>query len=804
MQKKQKREEQTNELLQKQFKAIQDILNKEGIPDVVRAQLLDRFYGQTKELISNELYDKVLSNAALLFNLLKYLGCKDGKKYLSLSRSNWDVLNDFSEEMWNELIDGIDVPEFARWGPLEHEKVGFLTDNDAWDRLMRCNKNMLFVGQVTNVQIQYLAPAYNVLLPVRITKVDDQGETSECELLEIGEGDTYRYVSGAKKGEVVIITSVDVNELTNLERLQITIRFSSPSGPTDEFNEPLKTFLTNLTFVQASNKERTKIPLYGMFNRYRFDLSPPVWTDRYGVTRSYGGYSYFYTRLKLLFLEAIKYKKGDIVFTNLERWLEYQPSKGEIVAVNKPDSAVKKGVKEVTYTIDFKDGNKEEGVKGSEIMYSDSKTYKLRKLATRWYVKCIYKHRIHDKVANWNRNADGIDRLLNGELSKIRQKWILYFKRVKLGEHVIQFSKPPEWMGAFFNTEKIYSDDIKNNFAKSEIKSVRLSHMKMIGDDAFNDCPIEDLYLPMVEEIGDRAFENCPIEGTRYPPPVALTPILDLPNVKQIGANAFKIPNKKKIGDNTVEFPFITKLSLPKVKWIFDDALNRAKLEKLELPEVREIGKNFLNEGSIDFLAGTDVYDIHWPKIRKLGRGFLSGMQGGVVPLPYEFLLENPYAYLDGIDGKPVQWVDKTMKEVVCIQLDWVFASESLHLHINVLNRYHQPLGILKAIKKTILDDLRKTYGETYGGNNRRDPEVSTRSDTLPYFFQTLFISVKGKIDPEKFGEDMCSLLGKKRACKLERVTEDTWNALMVYKGSGGSSSDNNRVDRMMMMSLKF
>ena len=517
-----------------------------------------------------------------------------------------------------------------------------------------------------------------------------------------------------------------------------------------------------------------------------------------------------------MFVDSIKYVKGDRVSANLERWLDDEAYKGEIVAVNEPDPTVKKGVKKVTYTIDFKDGNLEEGVKGSEIVYSDSKTYKRRKLATRWYVKCMYKHHIHDK-GKWGKNI-----LINPKThaatlrditSKLRVEYIaslIQYKKPdpkKEGFHaLIQKKEPDRWMNVFFNTEKIYSDDITNNFAKSEIKSVRLSHMKKIGDDAFNNCPIEGLYLPMVEEIGDRAFENCPIEGT-HSDGFTLTPILDLPNVKQIGASAFKIPTNSPYYKNSI-FPFITKLSLPKVKWIYDDALNRAKLEKLELPEVREIGKNFLNEGFVDFIPGTKVYDIHWPKIRKLGRGFLSGMQGGVVPLPYEFLLENPDAYLKGIGGKPVQWVDKFRNEVVCIQLKWVFPSESsLNLHWKVLNRYHQPISIVKAIKKTILDYLSKGHKVS---TDSRDHEISTRSDKLPYFIQNLNISVKGKIDPETFRKKICSLLGRDGACKVESnllgiySNENLWTAVMVYKGSGGSSSWDNNTVTGMMMSLKF
>lgn len=104
------------------------------------------------------------------------------------------------------------------------------------------------------------------------------------------------------------------------------------------------------------------------------------------------------------------------------------------------------------------------------------------------------------------------------------------------------------------------------------------------------------------------------------------------------------------------------------------------------------------------------------------------------------------------------------------------------------------------------MEYIGKTYGETYGGNNRRDPEVSTRKDKLPYFIQTLNISVKGKIDREKFGEDMCKLIGRDGACKLESTssTRNTWNAVMVYKGSGGSSSGDVLNKHMMMMSLKF
>jgi hypothetical protein len=107
---------------------------------------------------------------------------------------------------------------------------------------------------------------------------------------------------------------------------------------------------------------------------------------------------------------------------------------------------------------------------------------------------------------------------------------------------------------------------------------------------------------------------------------------------------------------------------------------------------------------------------------------------------------------------------------------------------------------MVKAIKKTILDYLSKGH-KVY--TDRRDPELSTRKDRLSYFKQKLNISVKGKIDREKFGEDMCKLIGKDGACKIYPTSslKNTWNAVMVYKGSGSSGSANTG---RMMMSLKF
>ena len=159
-------------------------------------------------------------------------------------------------------------------------------------------------------------------------------------------------------------------------------------------------------------------------------------------------------------------------------------------------------------------------------------------------------------------------------------------------------------------------------------------------------------------------------------------------------------------------------MSLPKVKWIYDDALNRAKLEKLELPEVREIGKNFLNEGFVDFTPGTNVYDIHWPKIRTLGDGFLSGMQRGVVPLPYEFLLENPDAYLKGIGRKPVQWVDKFRNEVVCIQLQCREA-----------NNYTGSSTTTQTLKTWLAIDS-KIFCRSFDGFDSTDPNLMEKEYT--------------------------------------------------------------------------
>ena len=152
--------------------------------------------------------------------------------------------------------------------------------------------------------------------------------------------------------------------------------------------------------------------------------------------------------------------------------------------------------------------------------------------------------------------------------------------------HLIQEKKPPGWMNIFFNTKKIYSDDVKS--------------YQRITD------RIEKVDLRYITEIGNNVFEGSKV----------------------------------------------TELNLPAVEKIGDDVLTVAKLKTLELPEVKEIGENFLNKGSIGFMNAegrTNVYDIHWPKIRKLGRGFLGESKSGVVPLPYEFLLENPDAYFYGV-----------------------------------------------------------------------------------------------------------------------------------------------------------
>ena len=849
MSKKQKRE-QTDELLEKQFEDIQGILQLE-VPAAAKARLIKMV---TSGFDINSM-NIVLRTEALLFKLLKYLGCKDAKEYLSLSTSDWGAngaLHEFSEEMWNELIDGIDAPEFARWGELAGAKVDD-GGKRTWDCFRRANKEMLFVGQVTSVEMNYFFPAYTGVFPIRVTNTDKVQDGTWCELLEIGKGDKYENDSG-----IVTINAVDVDVTEGVVTIGITYNVVDHDVMV---TVDLADFLVAFTFVEASDEDRTRIPLY--MEDCTFYQTPPEWTDRDGITQSYGGSSYFYIPPKLLFVDATyKYEVGDTV----EVYHEYphgEIAPGKIEAVNADG----------TYSIDFKDGNYEDGVKGSDIVYSDSKIYNLRKLATRWYVKCMYKHLIHDKgtwdmyaFGSWDMHANDI--ILRGITSKLRVKYIASLIQYEKpdpeteeeGFHVlIQEKEPDSWMNIFFNPKVIVEADMSGLFNLEKFKgklaifphddlkielpyietlgaevfkdntnltSVRLENVLHIGDGAFKGCPIEKLHIPNVEHIGKRAFRDCKIQELR------------LENVSWIDDEAFEqvetlttldLPKLDMLTTRSFQHCPITYLRIPKVDVIYSWALTKIRVDKLYLPDVWKIHDNVFSEGSINFLPNTDVpntdvYDIYMPKIRNIGRNFLSGMRRGVVPLPYEFLLENPDAYLKGIVGKPVQWVDKSRKEVVCIQLECIWDNGRLIVFVKILNRYDRndmqtyPVGNRPTFKiiYTITDIMEKYFGQKIVIGNTLGPP---RDVDVQYSIKKLEVTTE-RTKAINFREDMCKLIGKDGACKIDEQTLITkimsskkqvnstlsaWTAVMVYKGSGGSSSwDNNNRVTGMMMSLKF
>ena len=724
----------------------------------------------------------------LLFTLFETMPCGDIYKYVNTRKKIWETLNSFSENNWNTLIDNIDAPEFENWGELPKSYIR-IRDNDPFDSFGRFEysiSDVLFEGHLCRISTSKMS-AYEYLPDSLDTRVKEiNGARITMELLDYNIGD--RYVG--QFGKEVKITHI---YSMNVYRMNVDIVYSFSKKKItlseEEFNK-------NFFSVEGGLIKGSR---YGEMNTYAEVIISNV-IDRYDETSVKREVEFEYDSDKTLRWSLRKFgakfrpiakniieelmkqtknlkEKQKLLVAELNNWISNN--------VNSIDTLTKQQNKDYTKKSDeikaWKDKLEKARVEikrlrdrprfsivipASEIIITNHRVdhvYKgytrlymrpdlgflrgieeaKRSTAARWAVKCIYNAKVHKRT----RLATSF--LLDAVvLKRIRKEWIQSFSKrfnSDSGEslHLIQEKKPPGWMNIFFNTKKIYSDD------DIEFYKLTIRHK------------IEKVDLPYITDIGNNVFEGCNV----------------------------------------------TELNLPAVEKIGDDVLTVAKLKTLELPKVKEIGENFLNKGSIGFMNAegrTNVYDIHWPKIRKLGRGFLGESKSGVVPLPYEFLLENPDAYLDGIGGKPVQWVDETRKEVVCISLDWLFLSysESLRLHINVLNRYHQPISIVKAIKKTILDDLRKGH-KVY--TDRRDPELSTRRDKLPYFIQQLHITVKGKIDPETFREKICSLLGRDGACmgKLERNTRNAWNAVMVYKGSGGSSSDNNTVTGMMM-SLKF
>tara|TARA_B100001093_G_scaffold520341_2_gene614858 strand:- start:3033 stop:5366 length:2334 start_codon:yes stop_codon:yes gene_type:complete len=732
---------------------------------------------EVREIPNNALHE-------LLFKLFETMPCGDIYKYVNTNKQIWEILNSFPKKNWNTLIDNIDAPEFENWRELPKSYIR-IRDNDSFGRFGYNISDVLFEGHLCRISTsdmsEYVYLPYS--LDTRVKEIN--GARITMELLDYNIGDTYV----GKFGKEVKITHIYRKNMDTKKYFEIVYSFFKKkiTLPEEEFNSNF--FSVEGELIKGSRygeiNTNAEVIISNVISRYdetsvikrevEFKYDSSDQTLRFPLRR-FG--AKFKPIAKKTIEELMKQtnnlkEKQKLLVTELNNWISNNVNSIDTLTKEQNKAYTKKSDEIKALKAKLEEAHAEIKrlrdrprfsivIPASEIIITNrvDRVYKgytrlymrpdlgflrgieeaKRSTAARWAVKCIYNAKVHKRTR--------LNRLDAVVLKSLRKEWIQSFSKTfnsdsgeKKRLHLIQEKKPPGWMNIFFNTKKIYSDD-DIEFYKLTISQIQ----------------IEKVDLPYITDIGNNVFEKSKV----------------------------------------------TELNLPAVEKIGDDVLTVAKLKTLELPEVKEIGANFLNKGSIGFMNAegrTNVYDIHWPKIRKLGRGFLGESKSGVVPLPYEFLFENPDAYFYGIGGKPVQWVDKTRKEVVCIQLKWVFASESsLNLHVNVLNRYHQPISIVKAIKKTILDYLSKGH-KVY--TDRRDPEVITRKDRLSYFKQQLNISVKGKIDREEFGEDMCELIGKDGACKLESNTRNTWNAVMVYKGSGGSSSDNNTVTGMMM-SLKF
>ena len=706
---------------------------------------------------------------ALLFKLFETMPCGDIYKYVNTRKKIWETLNSFPKQNWNTLIDNIDAPEFENWGELPKSYIR-IKDNDSFGRFGYNISDVLFEGHLCSISTSDMSEYIHLpnSLDTRVKEIN--GVRITMELLDYSIGDTYV----GKFGKEVEITHIYRTSMDTKKYFDIVYSFSEKkiTLPEEQFNsnffsaedELIKgsrygEINTNAEVIISNVKDREVEFKYDSNKRLRSSLR------RFGAK--------FQPIAKKTIEELMKQtnnlkEEQKLLVTELNNWISNN--------VNDIDTLTKQQNKDYTKKSDDVKAWKAKLEKArveikrlrdrprfsivipaSEIKITN-RVHRVYKGYTRLYMRpdLSFLRGIDEAkrstAARWavkciyNAKVHKRTRLATSflldsvVLKSLRKEWIQSQWRIER-LHLIQEKKPPGWMNIFFNTKKIYKDEFYKASTRGGgiIKKVDLRYITEIGNNVFQYFPVTELNLPAVEKIGD-------------------------------------------------------------------DVLTVAKLKTLELPKVKEIGENFLNDSFaiIGFIKGTKVYDIHWPKIRKLGRGFLGESKSGVVPLPYEFLLENPDAYFYGVGKKHVQWVDKTRKEVVCIQLKWVFASESsLNLHVNVLNRYHQPISIVKAIKKTILDYLSKGH-KVYP--DRRDPEISTRKDRLSYFKQQLNISVKGKIDREKFGEDMCKLIGRDGACKIYPTssTRNSWNAVMVYKGSGGSSSGGVLNKGMMMMSLKF
>ena len=723
----------------------------------------------------------------LLFTLFETMPCKNIYKYVNTRKKIWKTLNFFSKKNWNTLIDNIDAPEFENWRELPKSYI-CIRDNDSFGRFEYSISDVLFEGHLCRISTSDMSEY--VYLPnsldTRVKEINSMRITME--LLDYNIDDTYV----GKFGKEVKITHIYRMYDGEKKYFDIVYSFSKKkiTLPEEEFNSNFVTVQGGLIKGSRYRELKTdaEVIITNVIDRYDEEREVAFEYDSGKMLRwSLGNFDAEFKPIAKKTIEELMKQtnnlkeKRKLLVTELNNWISnnvdsidtltkeqnkaYTKKSDEIKALKDTLEKARVKIKRlrdrprfsiVIPASEIKITNRVHRVyKGYTRLYMRPDLGFLRGIideakrstAARWAVKCIYIAKVHKRT----RLATSF--LLDAVVLKsLRKEWIQSQWRIER-LHLIQEKKPPGWMNIFFNTKKIYKDD---EFYQASTRGGGIIILRRYHY-------IKKVDLRYITEIGNNVFQYFPV----------------------------------------------TELNLPAVEKIGDDVLTVAKLKTLELPEVKEIGENFLNDSLaiIGFIKGTNVYDIHWPKIRKLGRGFLGESKSGVVPLPYEFLLENPDAYFYGVGKKHVQWVDKTRKEVVCIHLDWVFASESsLSLQVNVLNRYHQTISIVKAIKKTILDYLRKTYGETYGSKNSRDPEISIRSDKLPYFIQTLNISVKGKIDREKFGEDMRKLIGKDGACKIYPTssTRNMWNAVMVYKGSGGSSSGNVFNKSMMMMSLKF
>lgn len=184
-----------------------------------------------------------------------------------------------------------------------------------------------------------------------------------------------------------------------------------------------------------------------------------------------------------------------------------------------------------------------------------------------------------------------------------------------------------------------------------------MPNVTSIGDNAFANSNVSNIYVPNVTTIGNYAFENTQLVDVSMPSATIIGDsafaqnsslnIVDMPNVTTIGQFAF---------ENTSN---LTDIIMPNVETIGSQAFYQTNLSGIELPNVINIGEQAFREAqnlasvyvpkvqTIGERAFDDIYNltsIYMPIVKYIGNAAFQHYTGSVeLPDSLEFLGLNAF-----------------------------------------------------------------------------------------------------------------------------------------------------------------